>query len=266
AAAAIGCALVVSNNFYGATALVISYPILVWSAWITRQDAGVWIRALPIPALAYGLTAFWLTPSYVRVTMANLKLVSLPGNTWSIWVGLAVVALYLAVSAKLARGRQGAIFVVFVSGFALFLVLNVAGNEYLGFRVAGEPGRLVPELDLALTLLAAAVLRRLWSHPSRVARWAAAVVVLITFATALPYLRRAWRMEVSDPNFEDRIEYRISGWMAAHMPESRAMATGSVRFWYDAWHNLAQVGGGSEQGTLNQVVNVAYSYIANDPG
>jgi hypothetical protein len=72
---------------------------------------------------------------------------------------------------------------------------------------------------------------------------------------------------VADPNFENRIEYKLAGWMASHFPPgSRAMATGSVRFWYDAWHDLSQIGGGSEQGTLNQTVNPAYSYIANDPG
>ena len=71
AAAAIGCALVVSNNFYGATALAVMFPILLWSVWITSQDNRVWLRALLIPVLAYGLTAFWLVPSYVRVTTAQ---------------------------------------------------------------------------------------------------------------------------------------------------------------------------------------------------
>jgi hypothetical protein len=38
------------------------------------------------------------------------------------------------------------------------------------------------------------------------------------------------------------------------MPDSRAMATGSVRFWYNAWNDLQQLGGGSEQGLLNSRV------------
>src|SRR5215470_13836071 len=76
AAAAACCALVVSNNFYGATALAISFPILVWSLWITTQNRRIWLRALPIPALAYGLVACWLTPSYLRVTLTNMRLVS----------------------------------------------------------------------------------------------------------------------------------------------------------------------------------------------
>ena len=41
------------------------------------------------------------------------------------------------------------------------------------------------------------------------------------------------------------------------MPDARAYPTGSVRFWYDAWHDLPQLGGGSEQGLLNGVVEAA---------
>jgi hypothetical protein len=266
AAAAASCALLVSNNFYGATALAISFPILVWSLWITHQDNRIWLRALLIPPLAYGLTASWLVPSYFRVTMANMKLVSEPGNTWSIWLTLAVVAVYTFATARWARGRQGAFHVVFVTGFALFFTLNVLGNQYFGFRVAGEPGRMVPELDLALILLAAVILRRLWNRGTSLSRGATAAFLLVAFATAIPYARRAWKLIVPDHNWEDRIEYKLTSWIATNLPGARTMATGSVRFWYDAWYDLPQVGGGSEQGTLNQIVNVAYSQITNDPG
>jgi hypothetical protein len=42
------------------------------------------------------------------------------------------------------------------------------------------------------------------------------------------------------------------------------MATGSVRFWYDAWHDLPQLGGGSDQGVINQLASLAYTHIVND--
>ena len=51
--AAVFCAAVVSNNFYGATALAVFYPVLVWSFWITRQDKRILAPAVVIPALAY---------------------------------------------------------------------------------------------------------------------------------------------------------------------------------------------------------------------
>ena len=264
AVAADCCALVVSNNFYGAVALAICFPILLWSIWITRLDRRIWMRALAIPALAYGLTAFWLTPSYLSVTTSNLKLVSRAGNTWSIWVALVTFALYAFVTAKWARGRPERFYPVFAAGFALFFSLNVLGNQFFGFRIAGEPGRLMPEVDLALILLVVEALRRHWLRGG--ARKAVAIVVgLVSFATAVPYVRRAWHIIVPDPNYKDRIEYKLSEWMADHLPNARAMATGSVRFWYDAWRNLPQMAGGSDQGVINQLVNPAYWHITNDP-
>jgi hypothetical protein len=264
AMAAIFCALVVSNNFYGAVALAICFPILLWSVWITYRNNGVWLRALTIPALAYGLTAFWLVPSYFLVTSYNLKLVSEPGNTWSIWVTLAVCAAYVFLTAKWARGKPELVYTVFVAGLALFFTLDVLGNQFFGFRVSGEPGRLTPELDLVLILLVVEGLRWLWIRDTAGSRAFALALVLMSFATALPYARQAWLLVVPDPNYADRVEFKLTDWMAAHLPGARTMAAGSVRFWYDAWHDLPQLGGGSDQGVLNQLANVAYTHIAND--
>ena len=243
AGAGISSALVVSNNFYGATALAISFPILVWSLWITHRDNRIWLRSLAIPVLAYGLMASWFTPSYLRVTLLNMRLVSHPGNTWSIWLALAVLAVYLLLTAKWARRKPESFYIVFVAGFCVFFCLNVLGNRFFGFRVMGEPGRLIPELDLAIILLVVEGARRLWNRSSKIPRMAAAAIVLLPLATAIPYVRHAWLIIVPDPAFEDRIEYKMSEWMSTNLPGVRAMATGSVRFWYDAWHNLPQLGG-----------------------
>ncbi len=43
-AAGIFSALVALTNFYGATALAIFYPILVWSLWVTHRDNRIWLR------------------------------------------------------------------------------------------------------------------------------------------------------------------------------------------------------------------------------
>lgn len=254
ALAAVFSAAVVSNNFYGATALAVIYPILVWSFWITRQDKRIVLPALAIPALAYGLTAFWLVPSYFRVTAENMKYVSEHGTTWSIWVAVGVAIVYALASDKLARGRAERTWAVFTAGCVIFFSLNVLGNHYFNFRISGEPSRLVPELDLIYIMAALVVLRWLWNRPGRAGKAVAAAVVLATFATTLGYLRHAWHMYPLDPNLENRIEYKISGWMSKNMPEARAVVSGSVRFWYDAWHDLAQLGGGSEQGLLNGTV------------
>lgn len=261
------CALVVSNNFYGATALAMLLPLLVWAVWVTGRDHRVWLRAAGVTLLAYGLTAFWLTPSYLRVTVENLKLVSQPGNNWSRLAALVLVLGIGLASWRLASGRPERAWPVFVwSACALFL-LDVVGNHLLGFRVIGEPSRLVPELDLFLILAAVEILRWLWglrlrSLPFWAPRALAAVLVVAAFAQARDYVLHAWKPFARDIYFDRRIEYRIADWVARNLAGSRVHTTGSVRFWYNAWHDLPQVGGGSEQGLLNGNVVAAQWQIA----
>jgi hypothetical protein len=262
AIAAVLYALVVSTNFYGATALAIFFPILVWTVWVTYDDRRVWLRAAAIAVLAYGLTAFWLVPSYVRVTIDNLRLVAKPGNSWSIWVACAVAVGFAAVSLRVCRARPDRAYTTFVAGSLLFMSLNVLGYYALGFRVAGEPGRLIPELDLVIILGVIELLRRARSIKARVL---VAVIAAVAFLPATKFLPRAWRFYQPEANYQKRVEYRITDWMARNLPDARAMVTGSVRFWYDAWHDLAQLGGGSEQGLMNASVPTAMWQIQAAP-
>lgn len=250
ALAAVFSAAVVSNNFYGATALAVFYPILLWSFWITRRDKAILKPAIAIPLLAYGLTAFWLVPSYLSVTAENMKYVSEHGTTWSVWLAVAVGVAFAITSDRFARGRKERTWQVFTAGSVVFFSLNVLGNYYFNFRISGEPSRLAPELDLVYILLGATVVRWLWTR-SVAARICAAALVVIAFATTLGYIRHAWHMFPLYPNYQDRVEYQVSDWLWKTMPTARTLPSGSVRFWFDAWHDLPQLGGGSDQGVLN---------------
>ncbi len=253
ALAAIFSAAVVSNNFYGATALAMFYAIMLWSFWVTRRDLRMALPAIAIPALAYGLTAFWLVPSYFRITLRNMKYVSEPPTAWSFWVAVVVAVVFAFASYRLARHRPERTWAVFVAGCVVFFSLDVLGHYYFNFRVAGEPGRLVPELDMVLILGALAVLEWLWRSPRRALRVVAAVFVVAAFATTVRYIRQSWKLVPLWPNYTARVEYRITDWLWRNMPDARVCPSGSVRFWFDAWHDLAQLGGGSEQGLLNPV-------------
>lgn len=260
AGAAVFSAAVVSHNFYGATALAMSFPVMVWAVWITNGDRRVWLRAAAITALAYGLTAFWLTPSYLRVTLENMKYVSEPGNAWSAVVAAAAIAAYCLASYRLARRKPERAYPVFLAGLLLVFAGNVLGNAWFNFRVIGEPSRLAPELDMVLIMAAAEVLRRIWNL-GRVGKACATAAVLATAWSALPYLLHARSLYPLKGDYTRRIEYRVTDWLAHNMPQGRFFAAGSTRFWFDAWHDLAQLGGGSEQGMLNPRVAEAQWHI-----
>jgi hypothetical protein len=253
AAAGICCAMVVSNNFYGATALAMLFPVLAWSVYITHRDLWIWARAAAIGVIAYGLTAFWLVPSYLQITLSNMRYVSTRGNLWSAWVFLAVVLGFLIFSDHFGRARKERAYIVFLCGALAVFVTNVLGHQFLNFRLIGEPSRLYPELDLLMILFATEMLRRFWAG----AKWrkaVAAVIVAGVLGTSYPYLMNARKIYVSDPDPTDQVEYQMQDWMYKNMPQSRALASGAVRFWYNAWHDLPHVGGGSEQGLLNPIV------------
>jgi hypothetical protein len=260
ALAGIFSAAVVSNNFYGATALAMSYSILLWSFWITRGDRRMALPAVAIPLLAYGLTAFWFSPSYAWITARNMRYVSQHGNTGSLWLALMVGIAYLFITRELARSQPDRTWAVFAGGMVLFFSLNVLGNYYFDFRVIGEPGRLIPELDLALIMGVALILEWLWrraSYPLWLARAVRVFVIAITaaaFASASGYIRLAWHITENWPDYTKRVEYRVTDWLWTHMPGARVCTGGTVRFWFDTWHDLAELGGGSEQGLLNMVV------------
>ena len=258
-AAAICCALVALTNFYGATALAILYPILVWSLWVTHRDHRIWLRAAAIPALAYGLSAFWLTPSYLRITIENLKYVSSRGHAWPAAVFATAIVLFAVLSFRAASRRLDRAYAVFLCGSFLSLGLNVWGRFH-NFRAIGEAHRLASELDLVMILAGVELLRRLWNLPAavpsraRMARAVAGAIILCALWPAAHYVGHAWDLYPSESDYRQRVEYRMSDWIAGHLPQARTFVAGSVRFWWDTWHDLAQVTGGSDQGILNSKV------------
>ncbi len=264
AAAGVLCALAVANNFYGATALAILYPIMVWSVWNGERNTGVLMRAAAIPAIAYGLSAVWFTPSYVRITLTDLNWVSTPGNLLSKVILVIVVALFCYLTRKVAGGRPDREWSIFVTGAAGFLILYVLGFYAFGFRVAGEPGRLIPELDLVVILACVEALRHFWHHPGRQSKALRVVLVLLAilaFSPSIRYLRHAWSPFPKAEPLENVYEYRTAQWVHEHLPGERVLPAGSVRFWFDAWNDNAQPDGGSDQGMLNQGIPAAMFQI-----
>ena len=255
AAAAALCALVVANNFYGATSLAFFFPVVVWSVWVSRRRLGVLLRAAGIVLLAYGLSAFWLTPSYIRITMLNLKWVSQPGNLHSLLLMLIALALYGLLSWRFGRGRPDREWSVFVIGSAVIFSVYVLGFFYFGLVTTGDPARLVPELDLALILCYAELARILWKS-SRL-RIGIAVVTLIAFIPAVRYLTHPWSPFPNAGPVENVYEYQTARWVHDNLPGERVLPSGSIRFWFDAWSDNAQPDGGSMQGMLDQIIPVA---------
>ena len=249
-AAAVLSALVVSNNFYGAVALAIFFPVLLWSVFITARDGRVWLRGLAIAALAWCLCAFWLTPSYLRITLANLGSVAEPGNLQSTLMGLAAVVVFAAASWWWASGIVRRQWPVFVAGVTFLLGFHVLGFFYLNLRIAGDTNRLIPELDLALTMAAVAVAAAMW--PRRRPRLLAGALLLALFAPSVIYLGHSRALFPQVTDLQSQYVRQLTRWVETNLPGARTLPVGMLRLWFDVWGDNAQMDGGSNQGLLNR--------------
>ena len=258
AACSVVCALAVSNNLYGALALVVFFPVAVWAIWLGERRRFIWLWSGAIVALTYGLCAWWLTPSFVKLTVRNLILVALPGNAWSKVAGLVAAVVFFAASWKYARTRREPEWPVFLFGSLFFFSVGVLGNKWFNFRIAGEPMRFLPEVDLLLILAVAEGLRRLSTSHRRLAILATA----ICFAFAIPYVRHAWKVYPVEADYKRRVEYRLPEWVAQQLPGSRTFSTGSVSLWYTTWRDVPEVTGGSDQGVQSLMPPLARWQLA----
>jgi len=191
-----------------------------------------------------------------------MMLGSRPPTPWSYWVALAAAALFAAITLKWARGKSDKTWPVFIAGSFAAWTMHVAGHHFFEFRLMGEPERHIPEFDMVFILAVCCLLQ--WAASRhRAGRMAAIAILAATVWFVYPFPVRAWRYFREDKNPEQRIEYRVTKWMSENLPRARALATGSVRFWYNAWHSLPMLGGGSEQGLMNMNTSVGYAHLAS---
>jgi hypothetical protein len=259
---AAAAALVVTINLYGATALAITFPLLAWSCFLERREWRIWGDAALAAALAYGLTAWWLVPSYLRITTRNLHLVAPEGNSWSLPAFLVLLVVYIAVRLVIRGWPRFSAYSFYVwSGF-FFLGTYILGHRWFGFQVAGNSHRLIPELDVFVIFCGADLARLLWAWRLEgrfrlVPRVAVLLLLLASFRSSWQYLKHVYFEFPTDAHWQQRVEYKTATWLRQYFPDQRVFVTGTIRFWYNVWHNGQQAGGGSDQGILNPLISTA---------
>ena len=260
--AALASAAVVTHNFYGATALALLFPVVVWAHFLVRRDLRVFLKSVAIAAHAYGLTAWWLVPSYFYITARNLRYVAEPGDPRSIAIIALLVMGTLAATYFLARKRtqpasNEQAYTWFVFGGTVVMILYVLGRRWFHIQIAGETTRLIPELDLFLILAAIEGLRRLWMRKNVVSRLAVALALIASFSASARYIENFHQEYPRDRNWRDRVEYKVATWLQKNHPDNRVLVSGTNRFWMNVWYTIPQADGGSQQGLQNEKIATA---------
>jgi hypothetical protein len=267
---ACSAALVVTFNFYGATALAITFPILAWTCWLELRDWRILRDSVVIAALAYGLCAWWLAPSYLQITMRNLALVAPRSRASSVWLLVIFLMVYLAASFAVRKRMALRTYPFFAWSGLLFLTLYTFGFRWFRFQVAGDSQRLFPEWDVFAILCGVMLAIHLvnWRPPDRfrlLPGVCLAVMLLPCIRPAQRYLRHAYTEFRADPHWQSSVGYRTSEWLRRNYPDQRVYVTGTIRFWYNAWEDGQQADGGSDQGILNALLPTPLFRINHDP-
>lgn len=256
---AVGIALTVTLNFYGLTAIAITMPLLVWACLLERPDWRTLRDAALIAAMGWGLTGWWLVPSYIRVTSRNLYLVSPAGNSWSMPVLIGLLLAYVAISLLVRRLKGFSPYTFFIWSGLWWLAAYILGFRWFGFQVAGNPIRLVPEMDifavLCLVQLAAIIWR--WTPEGSlklVPRIALLVLLFFAFRPSWRYLKHTDHEFPKSSDWQQRVEHKTETWLFENFPKQRAFVTGTIRFWYNTWHDGQEADGASQQGMLNPLL------------
>jgi hypothetical protein len=192
-------------------------------------------------------------------------------NSWSKPV-LAVLAIaYLGLSFALRRKVSAYLF--FIWSGAGWLVAYIMGFEWFRFQVAGDSQRMVPEMDLFITLCLVQLAGLMWRWKLE-GRWQLAprlallVLLVFAFRPSWRYLKHAYHEFPEDRNWTQRVEYKTESWLAEHFPDERVFVTGTIRLWLDTWHDVQEADGGAQQGIENPLLPGAQWLImhSNDPG
>lgn len=242
-------ALVVSTSVYGGAALLVLAAIGIWAIALDQPDGSILGRCGLITVCTYGLCAWWLTPSFLLRNLANLRLITPPGNVGSRWLGIAILVVMLVVLGRFCGRLSGRAWPIFLGTAIVLFLISTVGAKSFGFRIVGEPMRFLPELDLLLILPLAEAIRLIAS----IRRRFAVAAVLLTLCILPGYLTEPWSVYSVESNVAGRVEYRLSEWIAQNLPGSRVFTSGSMRVWSAAWRDTAEITGGSDQGSPHRL-------------
>jgi hypothetical protein len=262
--AALLFAAITLTNWVAALALAFSSGMLLLAAWrapdVHRFRIG---NALAAAAMAYLLSCFWLTPTFICTVAFNWPVdafdYKLQATQRQLLTGFALGLIGVRLLAWRLRWKF----------YETFLSLCVFGFGYvvlfyysLGVATVPESRRYALAFELFLILSVFAFLRFCWVRRNEIRIICGLGILVALLIAGYPqirtYVTQGW-LRWSPLSMEKTTEYGVAQELAAFRPEGRVLVTGGLRFRLNAWHNLHQIGGSFESGLRNRTpVHFAY--------
>lgn len=241
-------AAVALTNWIGTFGLAIAvFAFLV--AHITT-----FLKTLSIAILAYALACPWIPPSTILDVRHNAQLVGgdYRGTYGALPLFLLVALLAAALLKFLMHRLRASASLQFAVLFASMMSAIPLGVAWFHVRIVPQPERYQLEMDLALCLAAAFVVKAIADKVSPRARMALLGVVIVASIIPVRSDRRYARRIIKPIDITSTIEYQMAKWFESNVPSGRVMAPGSVSFWLNAFSDVPQLDGGFDQGIVNR--------------
>ena len=255
-------AAVCLTNWVSALALGIAMLLMFAAAFRSVAHFG-YGRLMGAALLAYGMAAWWLTPTFIHTVAFNwpedafnYKLQAAQHASLAAWLG---GLLLLHWTARALRWRFLPTYGALCTWAFGYIVL-----VYYAFGVdtIPESRRYAIEFSFFLFLFLFEFFRWGLTSPNRV-RQVCAAVVAVALGTAATqqvyrYVTQGHSGWMPHPT-QNAAEYRIARWITEQKPQGRVLASGGLRFQLNSWFDLQQTGGSFESGLRNRVP-VHFSY------
>jgi hypothetical protein len=254
--AALALAAVTLTNWIGALALAISCSTLLLAVLgKAREHNFSFARAFAAAALAYLLSAFWLTPSFIGTIAFNwpkdayeYKVDDRSAPLFAAWLGGILVLRLLFL------GRRQLYLCWSTMTLWAFGFLSVVFYSWK-HDILPESRRYTLEFELFVFIAIGAWLWHGLRSPNSVHRFCAWMPLALMFLQGATQLKATFAQRPADwklTSQQDSIEYKISQWLAQQQPQGRIFATGGLRFRLNSYTDLAQAGGTFESGLTNR--------------
>jgi hypothetical protein len=199
---------------------------------------------------AYGLAAFWITPSYFVSSQLFNRIVwrhTTQAAQWNVttWAILAAALAIVGLSFWKRVPPELALTMVWTA---------LAGLVVIGNVLLPLPPRYLLELSAGLALLLAALLSM---APRRVIFIAIAVGVALSFR----FVTHTWKFEPPSQDPRSGVAYQVATWLKDHAGNARVLASGELDSTLSLWTDVAQIGGPG-QAARNYLVMAAERQIA----
>ena len=236
--------------------------------WIAVQPADRWARGWAVAAgasgLAYGIACYGVPPSSLATVVGNVG----PMHT-GFWFALHKTPLLLpgaliaaAALGYLLRYSRLPLFARFGFLYCGLLAAMVLTAHPQTFELLPQVGRLQLEMEIPVCLLLGGLAWWIYTHSPRWLKPVLAAVAITAVAVQICNYRAGARADIQAVDPAARSEYASARWLDTHLHGQRVYATGSDRFWLDAFTDTPQVDGCCDQGTSMPVLRVL-PYVVN---